>query len=889
MAALLQVLALLATLLILRLFPQYDFESVLPLLALTLTGLTWGAAPSLLALLVGGLLLDYFILPPTFSFQLAVGDDVIGLALFLLAGCAISVAVSQTERARRNAERLAASLANEHARSERANRQLHLLQGISDTVLAHLVLDELLRDTLDHLREALAVENAAILLMSQDGQELTIRAMRGPGADIIPVVRVPFGRGVVGRIAATREPMLIADLTQVEVMHPFLGQVIRSLLGVPLIVQDQVIGVLHIGTVRFHSFTQDDVRLLQLIADRLAQAIDHARLYAAAQEARAEAAAHASHLETMFETIIDGVLLYDRSGQLMQVNSAGRALLGLDGDPDDGVRSYAEQAERLILRDEQGRALPAEQRPIAHLPIGDLAPDKQALDIQVRTPDGREVVVNGSGAPVRDSQGSIIGGIAVLRDVTQRRHLEQRTHQALNALLGMAQALVPEPIEQAAPAEGAWLPVSPVAAQLATLTSNVLDCQGVSICVLDVEHHLSYPLAAVGLLPGGEKCWWAEEGHCACWVDGTHMELIARLQAGETLVLDAAQSPSQVEPIPPSPQTLVVPMRISEQLVGFMLVALSRATQHYSAEELALTEAAAKLGALVIERERLLREREEARANELALREANRQMDVFLGMASHELKTPLTTIKLNLQLTRRRLEHLLCEDTSRAQALSKKLAPVLEQFTRTDRQAERLERLVNDLLDTSRIQAGKLELRVEFADLACLLREVVEEQSQANPGRAIRMHLPATQQALIFADADRIGQVITNYLTNALKYSVAEGPVEVGLEVEEGTARVWVRDEGPGLSAEEQEHIWERFHRVPGIEVQSGSGIGLGLGLYISRAIIEQHHGQVGVQSTRGAGSTFWFTVPLATPEPAQEGSQADAPEGEPRAGGRRS
>ncbi|HEU5198398.1 MAG TPA: HAMP domain-containing sensor histidine kinase, partial [Ktedonobacterales bacterium] len=196
---------------------------------------------------------------------------------------------------------------------------------------------------------------------------------------------------------------------------------------------------------------------------------------------------------------------------------------------------------------------------------------------------------------------------------------------------------------------------------------------------------------------------------------------------------------------------------------------------------------------------------------------------------------------------------------------------------------------VNDLLDTSRIQAGKLELRVEFADLACLLREVVEEQSQANPGRAIRMHLPATQQALIFADADRIGQVITNYLTNALKYSVAEGPVEVGLEVEEGTARVWVRDEGPGLSAEEQEHIWERFHRVPGIEVQSGSGIGLGLGLYISRAIIEQHHGQVGVQSTRGAGSTFWFTVPLATPEPAQEGSQADAPEGEPRAGGRRS
>jgi len=116
----------------------------------------------------------------------------------------------------------------------------------------------------------------------------------------------------------------------------------------------------------------------------------------------------------------------------------------------------------------------------------------------------------------------------------------------------------------------------------------------------------------------------------------------------------------------------------------------------------------------------------------------------------------------------------------------------------------------------------------------------------------------------VVVDADRLGQVVTNYLTNALKYSPTYRPVAVGLDIEEKWAQVWVRDEGPGLPPEEQEAIWERFHRVKGIEVQSGSGIGLGLGLYICRTIIERHQGQIGVESAPGQGSTFWFTVPLA-------------------------
>src|SRR5262249_36488938 len=139
---------------------------------------------------------------------------------------------------------------------------------------------------------------------------------------------------------------------------------------------------------------------------------------------------------------------------------------------------------------------------------------------------------------------------------------------------------------------------------------------------------------------------------------------------------------------------------------------------------------------------------------------------------------------------------------------------------------------------------------------------VVEEQRQAAPERQILLHLPG-RSVPVQADAERIGQVVTNYLTNALKYSPEDRPVTVGLDVQDQHAHLWVRDQGPGIPPGEQERIWERFHRVPGIEVQSGSGIGLGIGLHISKTIIEQLGGQVRVQSTRGAGTTFWFTLSL--------------------------
>ncbi len=153
---------------------------------------------------------------------------------------------------------------------------------------------------------------------------------------------------------------------------------------------------------------------------------------------------------------------------------------------------------------------------------------------------------------------------------------------------------------------------------------------------------------------------------------------------------------------------------------------------------------------------------------------------------------------------------------------------------------------------------------MERVDLVTVIQDVVQEQSRGAATRTILLDQPTDNEILIFADIDRIEQVLTNYISNALKYSATDKPVTVSLRKEGHEVFVAVRDEGPGLPIDEQANVFDRFYRVKGIEVKSGSGVGLGLGLYICKTIIELHQGQVGVESKEGKGATFWFSLPLA-------------------------
>jgi signal transduction histidine kinase len=173
------------------------------------------------------------------------------------------------------------------------------------------------------------------------------------------------------------------------------------------------------------------------------------------------------------------------------------------------------------------------------------------------------------------------------------------------------------------------------------------------------------------------------------------------------------------------------------------------------------------------------------------------------------------------------------------------------------------DRFINDLLDASRMDVHKLELLLSLYDLKAIVQETIKDFHCTIPSRTIFFECPEHDQILVMADADRISQVITNYITNAFKYSAASEPVIVRLTRERTEAKVCVRDFGPGLTVEEQEKIWCRFYQVPSIRVQSSHGASLGLGLYICQMLIQRHNGKVGVESLSGQGSTFWFTLPL--------------------------
>jgi signal transduction histidine kinase len=255
-------------------------------------------------------------------------------------------------------------------------------------------------------------------------------------------------------------------------------------------------------------------------------------------------------------------------------------------------------------------------------------------------------------------------------------------------------------------------------------------------------------------------------------------------------------------------------------------------------------------------------ERERAQAHEQSLIEANRHMDEFLSIVSHELRTPLTSINGNIQLAKRRLNALIIRDGFSEEILET-LDLIQELLSRAENQVRIQNRLVSDLLDASRVQSGKLELHMEIIDLRKIIQNTVEDYRSTNPLRTITLTLPPEESILIFGDADRINQVINNYLSNALKYSASTQPVDVQCEIREDMVYVRVKDNGPGISAEVLPLVWQRFYRVPGIKAQNGAGAGLGIGLYICKVIIELHQGSVGVESLPGEGSIFWFALPI--------------------------
>lgn len=248
--------------------------------------------------------------------------------------------------------------------------------------------------------------------------------------------------------------------------------------------------------------------------------------------------------------------------------------------------------------------------------------------------------------------------------------------------------------------------------------------------------------------------------------------------------------------------------------------------------------------------ERLL---EELKITQAELRKAIQVRDDFMSIASHELKTPLTSLKLQSQLRKRQL----------AKGDSSIFTPdrLGRLFEADERQFDRIAHLVDDMLDSTRIQSGKLTMRLSRFDLCRLVEDLAgTEASQFGPDRErAQVQLELCPSALGDWDQYRIEQVVVNLLTNAMRYGAGK-PILLRVTATASSARIMVQDSGGGIAKINHDRIFQRFERA----VSTGDIVGLGLGLYIVKQIVEAHGGQIRVESELGMGATFIVDLPTS-------------------------
>jgi signal transduction histidine kinase len=269
-------------------------------------------------------------------------------------------------------------------------------------------------------------------------------------------------------------------------------------------------------------------------------------------------------------------------------------------------------------------------------------------------------------------------------------------------------------------------------------------------------------------------------------------------------------------------------------------------------------------------------ERRQLRQRLLELEEVDRLKTQFLSMASHELRTPLTAVSGFIQVARRRIQRAGERESEPIdwQQESKRAAETLEL---AQRQARRLGRLVDELLDVSRLQLGRVELHMAEMDLSRTLREVVDRMRLLSTTHSFEL-VAQEGPLVIVGDDDRLDQVFENLIGNAVKYSPSGGKVTLSVRAAGDDVQIDVTDQGIGISRDELDRIFNLFYRSP--DPRAGHVGGLGLGLYISREIVTRHNGRLWAESTGEGGSTFHVSLPLAVAATERATDRAGATRG---------
>ncbi len=526
------------------------------------------------------------------------------------------------------------------------------------------------------------------------------------------------------------------------------------------------------------------------------------------RESEQQALEHARQLETIFEAMTDGVFVYDHTGKIVQMNTTARTLFALDIQPEYASLPLEKRIAQLVAYDRQGQMLSTEHFPMVRLLKGEVLTGANAMDVLVQALDGREIPVSIGGAPLYDQEGHITGAVMTVRDMSERHRLgqlERRMHAETETRRAMLQMILDE------------------------LPSSVYLVHGNDARLVLANRAASKVWGASWSQDQPMSEFLSENGIRIFSMDGRALvpEQLATLRA-----VQHGESVYQQQETIRHPDGTTVPV-----LVNAVALDVSHLFSSPADRTKPLAEGSEPMASVVHQ-------------DMTALKEAERLKDEFVAIAAHELRNPLAVLQGHAQT--------LVYQSKRGRG------PQLEEWQKEaleniDKATLRLVELIADLLDVTRLQAGRLELYLEPTDLVALVQRVVKRLQVTTKQHHLSV-ITSLDHLVVSIDPGRMEQVLNNLIQNAIKYSPAGGLIEITVSIDHktGDALLSVHDYGIGIPLHQQARIFGRFERADNARPFSGTG----LGLYLCRALVEQQGGRIWFESVEGAGSTFFVALP---------------------------
>ena len=613
-------------------------------------------------------------------------------------------------------------------------------------------------------------------------------------------------------------------------------------LALPLIADGRVLGALALSFSEPRTFDRRERAYTLAIAAQCALALERARLYDAERRARATAEASAAQLEIVLRGVADGIVAQDTSGRIIYANDAAARLVGYPSAEALIDAPTAEWFERFEVLDESGRSLPLKELP-GQRALVDASGRTAPLRFRLRA-TGEERWALISATPVTDVTGQVTMAISIFRDITEQQLAQQRlaflaeastilgssldydltlTRVADLAVPALADACVIDVIE----------PVGGRVRRLRMRFTHTVPPDLVRAFEAVGPPDLNGPGAAAHVLRTGKPIIQREVTDAALAASARDEHHLRLLRSGDLR------------------SSLLLPLIARGTVLGALtLVTTGGSGRRYGDADVALAHELARRAAHAMDNARLYAAEREARTEAQA---AVRARDEFLSIAAHELRTPVTGLKTAAQL--------LVRSGSQGSIDPER---VVRYSHLIDEQTGRLTALIDDLLDVAKLQAGRMELRLEVLDLASLLSATVDYFRETAPDRyALALRVEGAPGPVL-ADRGRLEQVFANLLGNAIKYSPDGGRIEVVLQQAGHGVEVQVRDPGIGLPPDALESIFEPFGRAENAARRHIQG--LGLGLHIAREIVRRHEGRIWATSPgehQGTTLSVWLpTVP---------------------------